>query len=159
MNTRMRLMLASVLAAVIVGNGLPVLGALLGVLSWGEVVRGLPVLNLVFVLPAVPAALASAWIHAHDPDLDDGAPALLSASLVLVTFAAYFLATLAWLPVVEVLSSHVLPPGLVMPQLPQSGAVVLFQTLLLAIMGAVPAWLLGVASVRWAKTRSGHGRV
>lgn len=144
-------MLASTVLAVILANGMPAVAAMFGGLSWLEVVDSLPVFNLVLVVPAVPAALLSAWIQARDPDLVDGVPALQAAGLVLLTLVAYFLATLVWLPLVERLSAHALPATWRMPHLPGDPASVLFQTLLIGFMAVLPGWLLAVVAVRWAK--------
>lgn len=151
MSAKMRLMFASVFAAVVVANAIPMVSAAFGALSWAEVIDGMPVFNLVFVVPAVPAALLSAWMHAHEPDAREGTSSILAASLVLVAFVVYFLATLAWVPVVGALSDRVLPATMPMPHLPQGAATTLFQTLLLAFIAAFPAWVLGVAAVRWAR--------
>jgi hypothetical protein len=151
MKAKNRLMLASTVLAVVVANGMPALAAMFGALSWSEVVDNLPVFNLVFVIPAVPAALLSAWIQAKDPDLTDGLLALQAAGLVLLTLVAYFVATLVWLPLVERLSAHVLPATWRMPHLPGDSATVLFQTLLIGFMALLPGWLSAVVAVRWAK--------
>jgi len=151
MKAKNRLMLASVALVVILANAMPVVAAMFGALSWSEVVGGLAVFNLVFVVPAVPAALLSAWVQAKDPDLVDGLPVLQAAGLVLLALVAYYLATLAWLPLVERLSAHALPATWRMPHLPGDPASVLFQTLLIGFMAVLPGWLLAVVAVRWAK--------
>lgn len=151
MKAKNRLMLASAALAVILANAMPVVGAMFGALSWSEVVDGLPVFNLVFVVPAVPAALLSAWVQARDPDLLDGAPVLQAAGLVLLTLVAYFLATLVWLPLVDQLAAHALPATWRMPHLPVDMATVLFQTVLIGFMVVVPGWLMAVLAMRWAR--------
>jgi len=148
MKTKNRLMLASVVLAVILANAIPAMGAMFGALSWAEVVNSIPAFNLVFVVPVVPAAVLAAWLQAKDPDLVRGLPTLHAAGLVLLTLVAYFLATLAWLPVIEKLA---LPATWRMPHLPADAATALFQTLLIGFMAVVPGWLLAVMAVRWAR--------
>lgn len=145
MNTTRRLMLASAGAALCVGNTLPVVGVLLGQMSWHDLVSTLLAINLVYVVPVMAAAAIAAIVIARDPDFETTPAGYASATLLLVTFVVYFLLLLAWLPVMKALE-------LIPPDMPTGGPVTLFMILVAAVMAAAPGWLLYSIGVRWART-------
>ena len=144
MNATRRLMLASAAAAFAVGNALPVAGALLGQVGWRELLLAMPVLNLVYLAPAMLAAALAALAVARDPDFERVPAGYAGASLLLLAFVAYFLLLLAWLPAMQA-------AGLLPASMRSDAPVTLFMTLVLAAMAAVPGWAVASLAVRWAR--------
>lgn len=144
-----KLMIGSAVAAIAAGNLVPVASAALGALSWTEVWQGLALFNVFLVVPAVPAALLAAWVYSGDPDIRDGSPYINAMGITLLGFIGYFVVQLGWIPAMEAFApSEWVSRG---PRSPQGPALMLFQTVIVAFLAFVPAWMLASLAVRWAQ--------
>jgi len=148
MHTRFRLVVSTTLATIAAANLLPALGAALGLLSWHEVTGNLSTFNFLFVLPAIPAAVLAAAFHSADPGLRSDPIYLSAFGVMLIGFVAYFLASLAWAPLVRALFPEL------WPGVPNGTASILFQTLVIAFLSFIPVLVIEILAVRWSVRRA-----
>jgi len=145
MKSQTRLLIGTALGALLVGNALPIIGAVTGTITWPEVRSGFLVLNLFLVLPAVPPALLAAWIQSHDPDLYALPAWLNSLSIVLLAIFGYAVSTVLVNNFAAPTFTHSAPLFL-----PKNIGPAMFQTLIIGVIVFVPAWLIESSIVRWA---------
>lgn len=144
MNATRRLMLASAIAACVVGTALPLAGALFGQVDWQALPRGAAPPSVGYVLPAMLATALAAVPVARDPDFPVVRAACAGAASLLLAFVGFFVLMLAWVSAMK--------DAGVMPQRMADGAPVTpFATLAFAVVAAVPGWIAATLAVAWAR--------